>query len=139
MTTSTSKATGSEAITRGIRVQVTPTFVPGQSGEGETWQGQRYMFSYHVKISNEGASRAKLLSRHWAIVDADGERHDVRGDGVIGHQPDLAPGQAFEYTSYCPITTPWGTMEGEFTMQDEQGGLFEAAIARFYLVSSDHA
>jgi len=64
-------------------------------------------------------------------VDADGEKHEVRGEGVIGHQPDLAPGQAFEYTSYCPLPTPWGTMEGEYTMQDEHGDLFEAAIGGF--------
>src|SRR3954468_8565309 len=113
----------SETTTRGIRIRVVPSFVPEQSGESESWEGRRYVFSYNIRISNEGSVRAQLLSRHWTIVDADGERHEVRGQGVVGHQPDLAPGQAFEYSSYCPLTTPWGTMEGEYTMQDEHGEL----------------
>ena len=122
---------------RGIRIHVTPSFLPNQSGEGEFWQGRRYVFSYHIKISNEGTLRAELISRlTWTIVDAEGERSEVRGEGVVGHQPDLAPGQAFEYTSYCPLQTPWGTMEGEFQMIDERGEPFEAIIARFYLVST---
>jgi ApaG protein len=133
---STASNHSSETVTRGIRVHVTPTFLPEQSGEGEAWEGRRYVFAYAIRISNESAIRAKLLSRHWVIVDADGERHEVRGEGVVGHQPDLAPGQAFEYTSYCPLPTPWGTMEGEYTMQNEQGELFEIAIGRFYLVST---
>ena len=134
---STAPHLSSQTTTRGIRIHVTPTFLPEQSGESptESWQGRRYVFAYRISIANEGPVRAKLLSRHWIIVDADGEKHEVRGEGVIGLQPDLAPGQAFEYTSYCPLPTPWGTMEGEFTMQDEHGELFEAAIARFYLVS----
>jgi ApaG protein len=126
---------GSDTTTRGIRVRVAPKFLPEQSGEGEAWQGRRYVFAYHIRIANEGERRAKLLSRHWVIVDADGEQHEVRGEGVVGHQPDLAPGQAFEYTSYCPIATPWGTMEGEYTMENELGERFDVAIGRFYLVS----
>lgn len=127
----------SDTTTRGLRVRVVPSFLPEQSGESESWQGRRYVFAYKVRISNEGAARTKLLSRHWVIVDADGERHEVHGEGVVGHQPDLAPGQAFEYSSYCPLTTPWGTMEGEFQMQDEHGERFDALISRFYLVSGE--
>jgi len=135
MPTPTLPTLSSETTTRGIRIRVTPSFLPDQSGEGEFWQGRRYVFAYRIRISNEGDCRAKLISRHWVIVDADGERHEVRGEGVIGHQPDLAPGEAFEYTSYCPLPTPWGTMEGEYQMLDEHGEHFDAAISRFYLVA----
>jgi ApaG protein len=113
--------------------------MPEQSGESpsEAWRGKRYVFAYKIRISNEGASRAQLLERHWAIVDADGEHHEVRGEGVVGHQPDLAPGQAFEYSSYCPLTTPWGTMEGEYVMEGEDGERFEIGVGRFFLVAAE--
>jgi ApaG protein len=130
---------GSEAVTRGIRVRVIPHFEPDQSGEGESWQGRRYVFSYRIHISNEGWLRARLISRHWIIVDADGERHEVRGEGVVGHQPNIEPGQFFEYSSYCPLATPWGTMEGSYQFEDELGARFDAAIARFYLVAPEQA
>ena len=130
---------GSEALTHGFRVTVVPTCMPEESGESasEAWRGRRYVFAYKIRISNEGTRRAKLLDRHWVIVDADGEKHEVRGEGVVGHQPDLAPGQAFEYASYCPLQTSWGTMEGEYTMVGEDGERFEIAIARFYLVAEE--
>jgi ApaG protein len=128
---------GSEALTHGFRVTVTPTYMPEESGESptEAWRGKRYVFAYRIRITNEGERRAQLLDRHWVIVDADGERHEVHGEGVVGHQPTLAPGQAFEYSSYCPLATPWGTMEGEFIMQGDDGERFEIDIGRFYLVA----
>ena len=128
---------GSEVTTRGFRVTVRPSYLPEQSGTAEAWQGRRYVFAYQVRISNEGSVRAQLLSRHWVIVDAEGERHEVRGEGVVGHQPELAPGESFEYSSYCPLSTPWGTMEGEYLLVDEFGERFEIEIARFYLVAPE--
>lgn len=125
----------SDTTTRGIRIRVLPRFLPEHSGRAEAWQGDRYVFAYHITITNNSPSRAKLLSRHWIIVDADGDRHEVRGEGVVGCQPDLAPGESFEYTSTCPLPTPWGTMEGEFNMIDDHDAPFTAPIARFYLVA----
>ncbi|MBX3357491.1 MAG: Co2+/Mg2+ efflux protein ApaG [Phycisphaeraceae bacterium] len=130
---------GSDTTTRGIRITVTPRFLPEQSGEGESWQGRRWVFAYDIRITNDGAIRAKLLSRHWLIVDSDGERHEVRGEGVVGHQPDLAPGEFFEYTSSCPLGTPWGTMEGEYQFEDAHGEKFDAIVGRFFLVSPPDA
>jgi ApaG protein len=126
---------GSEVVTRGMRVTVRPKFLPEQSGTGDSWRGQMYVFAYAIRITNLGESRARLLTRHWIIVDAEGERHEVRGEGVVGHQPDLAPGESFEYSSYCPLTTSWGTMEGEYQFEDEHGQRFDVAIGRFYLVA----
>lgn len=132
---------GSVTTTRGIRVWVAPSFLTeqvakGESGEAaEEWRGKRYLFAYHIRITNVGTVRAQLLERHWVIVDADGDRHEVRGEGVVGHQPDLKPGETFEYSSGCPIATPWGTMEGEFSFVDEHGERFDAVVGRFYLVS----
>jgi ApaG protein len=128
-------ARGSTATTRGVRIDVAPRFLPEQSGEDESWKGRRYLFAYRIRITNEGDQAVQLLSRHWRIVDADGEERHVRGDGVVGHQPHLLPGHAFEYESYCPLLTPWGTMEGEYTMRTADGEEFAARIARFYLVS----
>ncbi len=122
---------GSEAVTRGLRVSATPAFLAQHSDP----QQRRFVFGYRIRIVNEGAGRARLLTRHWEIVDADGSRHVVDGEGVVGQQPDLAPGAAHEYESYCPLTTPWGTMEGSFTMQGENGDVFTIAVARFYLVA----
>lgn len=134
-----SKCRASEAVTHGFRVTVAPSYRPEESGESttEAWRGRRYVFAYQIKISNEGARRAQLLGRHWTIVDADGEAHEVRGEGVVGHQPTLAPGQAFEYSSYCPLATPWGTMEGKYLMEGEDGERFEIDVGRFYLVAEE--
>jgi ApaG protein len=84
-------------------------------------------------ISNEGDQPARLLRRHWLIIDADGHREEVRGPGVVGETPRLEPGKAFKYQSFCPLKTRWGTMEGSYTMQRDDGSTFEASIARFYL------
>ena len=119
----------SDTVTRGIRVQVRSVFVPERSSPRE----QHYFFAYHVRISNEGAETAQLLSRHWIITNADGEVQEVRGPGVIGETPVLAPGAAFEYTSYCPLKTNVGTMQGSYTMTTLDGGTFDAQIAPFTL------
>ena len=110
-------------------MRVRSTFMPERSSPRE----QHYFFSYHVQISNEGADTAQLLSRHWIITNADGEEQEVRGPGVVGETPVLKPGEAFEYTSYCPLTTAVGTMQGSFTMTTPDGAPFDAEITPFTL------
>jgi ApaG protein len=89
---------------------------------------------YTVRISNEGAATVQLISRHWVITDETGKVEEVRGPGVVGEQPVLQPGQSFEYTSGCPLTTPFGTMHGEYQMVDiSSGEQFDAQIAPFTL------
>ena len=122
----------SNALTEGIRVTAAAQFIPDQSDPDRGV----YFYAYRVRIKNEGEQRAKLLSRHWIILDAHGQRRDVVDDGVVGEQPDLAPGDSFEYTSSCPMRTEWGTMEGTYTFEREDGTQFEAAIGRFFLVPS---
>lgn len=131
MSQATKKTLGSVSLDHGIRVGVAPWFIDEHSDPSE----RRYVFGYRITISNEGDRPAKLLSRRWTIVDATGQREEVSGDGVVGQQPELAPGQSFEYASFCPLPTPWGTMEGAYTMQCDDGTRFEVNIARFYLVA----
>ncbi len=119
----------SETVTRGIRVTVQSRFVPERSSPEE---GQ-WFFAYHVRIANEGESVAQLISRHWIITDGDGKEQEVRGPGVVGEQPVLEPGQAFEYTSGCPLTTPVGSMRGSYRMMAVGAEPFDAQIAPFGL------
>ena len=93
----------------------------------------RYVFAYAVTISNTGTVAAQLISRHWIITDASGEVQEVRGLGVIGHQPLLEPGQSFEYSSGCSLATPVGTMKGTYQMTAEDGVQFDAPIPEFLL------
>lgn len=126
---------GSEAVTHGFRVVVVPRYVPEQSDPASG----KYLFSYHINIANESGVHAQLISRRWVIVDGDGERHEVEGEGVIGEQPDLAPGRGFSYSSFCPLQTHWGTMEGRYTLQvrsgPRMGETFDIDVARFFLVA----
>lgn len=115
--------------TSGIRVQVTTTYLADRSSPRE---GQ-YLFAYTIRISNIGDETAQLLSRHWIITDAEGEVQEVRGAGVVGEQPVLEPGKSYEYTSYCPLKTNVGTMQGSYTMVRPGGEQFEARIAPFTL------
>lgn len=112
-----------------IEVGVTPSYIPEQSDPAQ----DRYVFRYRITIANRGERSAKLLSRHWIVVDADGDRHVVRGEGVVGRQPELAPRTEFTYSSFCPLRTSWGTMEGTYLFEREDGELFEVDIPRFYL------
>lgn len=93
----------------------------------------RYVFSYRIRITNSGAIAAKLISRHWIITDAEGKVQEVRGQGVIGEQPTLQPGQSFEYTSGCVLETPFGTMRGSYQMSADDGTQFDAIIPEFFL------
>lgn len=115
--------------TDGIRIRVKTMFLAERSSPRD---GQ-YLFAYTIRISNVGTETAQLLSRHWIITDADGDVQEVRGEGVVGQQPVLEPGMTYEYTSYCPLKTNVGTMQGSYTMARPGGGLFEARIAPFTL------
>lgn len=127
------RSRGSETVTEGIRVRVRPEYLPGHSEPDH----ERFIFAYHIHIANEGQVPARLVRRHWEIVDAEGERHVVDDEGVIGQQPNIRPGEVFDYSSYCPIPTTWGTMEGWYSMTRPTGEEFRAVIGRFYLVSPD--
>ena len=126
---SADKSRGSEAVTRSVRVTVSPWYIPDRSDPASG----RYIFGYRVRIANEGEAPVQLVARKWIIVDADGDRHDVEGEGVVGLQPVLGPGEAHEYESFCPLETPWGTMEGSYTMRNADGEEFRAEVARFFL------
>ncbi|HWS13493.1 MAG TPA: Co2+/Mg2+ efflux protein ApaG [Rhodocyclaceae bacterium] len=93
----------------------------------------RYVFSYTITIRNTGTVAAQLISRHWIITDAESHVQEVRGLGVVGHQPFLKPGESFEYTSGCALATPVGTMQGSYQMTAEDGTQFDAPIAEFTL------
>jgi ApaG protein len=127
--TRTTGQNGSDALTRGIRVTVRSRYEEDKSAPEEGY----YFFSYTVRITNEGSRPAQLWSRRWLITDGDGNRETVEGDGVVGHQPNLAPGESFEYTSFCPLPTPVGAMEGTYRMRTGDGGEFDAEIASFTL------
>jgi ApaG protein len=120
----------STAVTEGIEISVQSVFRADRSAPG---QG-RFLYTNTVQISNGGAGSAKLLGRHWIITDARGEREEVTGDGVIGQQPELEPGQSFQYTSFCVLKTPLGQMRGSYTMMRADGTTFQAEIAPFALV-----
>jgi len=92
-----------------------------------------YRFAYNITITNVGDETAQLVSRHWIITDAEGDVQEVRGPGVIGEQPVLEPGGTFQYTSYCPLKTNVGAMQGSYQMVRPDGRMFEARIAPFTL------
>jgi ApaG protein len=119
----------SQAITQGIRVVVRSSYIPEQSTPRE----HRYVFAYSIRIANEGSTPAQLISRHWVITHGTGHVEEVRGPGVVGAQPRLEPGQAFEYTSGCVLSTPHGTMHGSYEMKRDDGATFNATIAPFSL------
>ena len=112
-----------------IRVDVQTSYVPEQSDPGS----QRFVFSYTITILNEGSEAARLLRRHWLITDANGKVQEVRGDGVVGEQPHLQPGQGFRYSSGAILETPVGTMQGSYQMVTHDGTRFDAAISAFTL------
>ena len=119
----------SDTVTRGIRVQVESFYDAERSAPQENY----FFFAYQVRISNVGTDTAQLISREWIITDANGEEQRVQGPGVVGEQPVLAPGEAFEYTSFCPLTTAVGSMHGSYRMMSAGGESFDAAIAPFAL------
>lgn len=120
----------SEAVTRGVRIRVQAEYVAERSAPDE---GQ-WFFVYTIVISNEGSDTVQLLSRHWVITDAEDRVREVKGPGVVGQQPTLPPGESFEYTSACPLETPFGMMQGTYQMVvTNNGDRFDAEIAPFTL------
>jgi ApaG protein len=119
----------SESTTRGIRVSVLSEYAADRSRPSL----QQWFFLYTITITNEGSETVQLLSRHWIITDGAGHVEEVRGPGVVGQQPVLEPGAAFTYTSGCPLTTPFGTMEGTYQMVTRTGESFDVRIPPFTL------
>ncbi|MGV9008312.1 Co2+/Mg2+ efflux protein ApaG [Brevundimonas sp.] len=118
-----------EAETDGIVVRVRPSFLAGQSNP----DAGRWVWAYQVEIVNLTGVAVQLMARHWVITDARGQVEDVRGPGVVGEQPVIAPGASYTYASGCPLTTPSGSMVGSYAMVDSEGRSFDAAIPAFSL------
>lgn len=121
----------SSAITQGVKVSVRSEFMPHRSNPDE----RRFVFAYTVVIANEGEGPVQLRSRHWVITDGFGRVEEVRGSGVVGEQPTLAPGESFQYTSGCVLETPQGVMHGSYQMEQTDGSQFDATIAPFVLAT----
>lgn len=119
------------ATTGPVTVRVRPAYLPDESQPA----AGRWLWSYHIRIENGGDRAVQLLTRHWIIRDAAGRVTHVRGDGVVGDQPIIEPGRAYDYVSGCPLPTPSGQMQGGFGMIDEDGRAFDAEIPAFALVS----
>ncbi|MBL8955383.1 MAG: Co2+/Mg2+ efflux protein ApaG [Myxococcaceae bacterium] len=119
----------STTTTDGVKVSVKPAFWPERSQP----QSGQFAFTYTVQISNVGTVPVQLMSRHWIITDGNGRVEEVKGDGVVGKKPRLEPGEAFEYTSWAMLKTPFGTMRGTYFMERQDGQTFEAKIAEFVL------
>lgn len=121
------------AITRQIEVTVEPSFLPEKSSAAES----RYFWSYSIVITNSGTEPVQLLTRHWIITDAGGRQQHIRGEGVVGEQPKLSPGEHFKYTSRVPLTTASGFMAGSYQMESESGERFDIQVPAFSLDSPD--
>ena len=119
----------STALTNGIMVTVKSEYIPERS----SLSSRQYAFAYTVRIENQGEETAQLRIRHWIITDGNGSVQEVRGDGVVGAQPLLRPGENFEYTSWCVLATPSGMMRGTYQMVTDRGQSFDADIAPFRL------
>ena len=126
-------ATMYRAVTRHIEVTVEPNFVPEQSSADRS----RYFWSYTIVITNSGEETVQLKTRHWIITDASGRQQEVKGEGVVGEQPILAPGERFEYTSGVPLATASGFMVGSYQMESESGEQFDIQVPAFSLDSPD--
>ena len=114
-----------------IKIQAHPEFLPERSQPDKSY----YFFSYNIKIINNSEIGVKLLSRYWHIKDGKGQTEDVHGPGVVGKTPSIKPKGVFEYTSFCPLQTPIGFMEGSYRMISENGKQFDVAISRFKLIA----
>ena len=117
------------ATTNGIVVRVAVSYLADQSSP----VAERWFWSYHIRIENERAEPVQLLARRWIIHDARGNVHEVRGAGVVGETPRIAPGESFDYVSGCPLDTSSGSMSGHFHMVDATGSTFDVSIPKFKL------
>ena len=120
-----------EAVTRSIKVIVEAIFLDEQSAPDE----DHFVWAYQIRIENESLEQIQLINRHWRITDAHGQLHEVRGEGVVGEQPTLQPGDVFEYTSGTPLGTPSGIMVGSYEMKTSGGERFDIKIPAFSLDS----
>jgi ApaG protein len=120
-----------EATTRSLTVRVSVSYLPEQSDPGKG----RWFWAYHIRLENHGEQPVQLVSRHWTITDGRGNHHEVRGEGVVGEQPVLGPGDSYDYVSGCPLHTPSGSMQGSYHMISADGTSFDAAIPRFALLA----
>lgn len=114
--------------TDGIEVEVIPIYVPDQT----QFVGQ-FLYTYNISIKNNSSQGCQLLRRYWVIVDGQGHREEVEGDGVVGEQPLIQPGETYQYSSYCPLATPTGNMRGFFTFVDQNGREFDVKVPLFFL------
>ncbi len=117
------------SCTHSISVTVKPVYLPNESSPDD----HHYVWAYHVRIANDGAHTVQLRNRYWRITDAFGRVHEVRGEGVVGEQPVLGPGESFEYTSGAPLDTPSGFMVGTYEMISSEGERLDIAIPAFPL------
>jgi ApaG protein len=129
----------SDTTTEGIRIHAAAEYLPQENlppefAVAEPDTKKQFVFRYKITMTNTGTEPARLLTRHWIIVDGEGKREDVRGKGVVGEFPKLAPGGSYSYVSYCPLPTTWGTMEGAYTYERDDGKRFQAKVGRFFLV-----
>jgi ApaG protein len=122
----------SDIVTEGVRIQAAAQYLAHESDP----RNGHYSFGYKISMTNHGSSKARLLARHWIILDSEGRREDVLGPGVVGEYPALAPGENYSYVSYCTLKTKWGTMEGSYTFERDDGTRFQVRIGRFFLVQS---
>lgn len=122
------------AVTRQIEVTVEPNFMPERSSA----ENSRFFWSYTIAITNTGEETVQLRTRHWIITDASGNQQEVRGEGVVGEQPTIAPGERYEYTSGVPLSTASGFMTGRYQMVSETGERFEIEVPTFSLDSPHH-
>ena len=120
-------------VTNGVRIEVSNYYIPEKSVAAMN----QYLFGYEIKIQNENPEPVQLLHRHWIITDALGRMENVKGPGVVGKQPRLEPGQTFTYNSFCPLTTPFGSMRGSYKFMRDNGEVFEAEIPLFNLVQKE--
>ena len=123
-----------QAVTKNIKIEVEPSYVQDQSDPSQAY----YFFSYRVRITNQGSQTVQLISRHWVITDGFGQVEEVVGPGVIGQQPTLKPSESFEYTSFCPLATPTGTMQGKYVMKAGKEAEMEVEIPLFILCEPTH-
>jgi ApaG protein len=121
------------AVTRHIEVTVEPRFMPERSSV----ERSQYFWAYSIVITNAGRETVQLRTRHWIITEATGKKQEVKGEGVVGEQPTLAPGERFEYTSGVPLPTPSGFMTGRYQMVTAGGEKFEIDVPTFSLDSPD--
>lgn len=123
-----------ESITSNVLVQVQPAYIEEQSSPDKN----RFFFAYEVTIQNQSERALQLMRRHWIITDGLGRTEEVEGEGVVGQQPRLEPGERFQYTSFCPLTTPTGSMQGSYFFRDSQGENVEVKIPIFLLCEPGH-